>query len=307
MNLRDFLDRHDLAGGGDVLNVLPDWAPIWASRVGEDQFGRWAELLVSGVIQRLRWIAPGSFLMGSSRDEQALAWEWMQKSLPHPAPESGAPAETQHQVTLTCGFWLADTPCTQGLWQAVMGGNPSAFHDDPLRPVEQVSWNDCQLFFDKLRACVSGLTAQLPTEAQWEYSCRAGTTTATYAGPLLIHGLYDSPILDEIAWYAGNSGMNPLQYGHRHAGSHRVGEKRPNPWDLYDTIGNVWELCADWYDEYPAEPVTDPTGPASGSLRVDRGASWYNYAASCRAALRYGVDPGFRLNCLGFRFCIPGQ
>ena len=135
----------------------------------------------------MRWIKPGTFWMGSPEDE--------------PGRDDN---EIRHQVTLSKGFWLADTPCTQALWQAVMGHNPSRF-EDPKRPVENVSWNDTQSFFQKLNT-EFGISMSLPTEAQWEYACRAGTTEATYAGPIRILGENNAPILDEIAWYGGNSG-----------------------------------------------------------------------------------------------------
>ena len=213
---------------------------------------------VNGVEFAFRWCPAGTFTMGA------------------PTSEEGLYNETQHEVTLTKGFWMLETEVTQKQWKAVMGTNPSFFKGDDL-PVESVSWNDCQEFCEK-----TGL--QLPTEAQWEYACRAGTTDA-YAGNL-----------DEMAWYYSNSGNK----------THPVGTKKPNAWGLYDMHGNVWEWCQDWYGDYPSGSVTDPTGPSSGYSRVVRGGSWDNDARICRSALRDGVVPGDRGNYLGFRV-VQGQ
>jgi len=202
---------------------------------------------------------------------------------------------------------------TQGLWKAVMGSNPSEFSncgDDC--PVEQVSWNDCQAFIGKLNGMVSGGNFRLPTEAEWEYACRAGSTTAIYTGPMRIVGKNNSPELDPIAWYGGNScvnyaggydcsGWREKQMSCGRCGTHPVGRKQPNAWGLYDTIGNVWEWCEDWKGDYPSRSVTDPTGPSSGSRRVIRGGCWLNNARDCRSALRRSGAPDVRGHDLGFR------
>jgi len=162
------------------------------------------------------------------------------------------------------------------------------------------------------------LDLRLPTEAQWEYACRAGTDTATWYGDLEILGQDNAPILDEIAWYSGNSGVDfdyfdltegfdssawkEKQYPHVAAGTREVKLKRPNPWGLYDMLGNVWEWCLDfWADSYPEGPRTDPMGPESGAERVVRGGSWDVIARRMRAAYRAGPLPGARLHDLGFR------
>jgi len=215
------------------------------------------------------WIPPGTFVMGS------------------PSSEEGRDAdEVQHTVTLTQGFWMSDHEVTQGEYQAVMGNNPSYFKGDLNRPVEQVSWDDAVLYCQKLteRERAGGqITAQqayrLPTEAEWEYAARAGTTGARYGE------------LDTIAWWYGNAGKQ----------THPVKQKAPNAWGLYDMLGNVWEWCADWSGEYPAGSVTDPTGPNSGSVRVYRGGSWGNDASVARSAYRSWVVPGNRYSFLGFR------
>ena len=203
-----------------------------------------------------------------------------------PSNESGRYIEeTQHRVTLSQGFHLGATEVTQAQWESVMGSNPSNFKGRDL-PVEQVSWEDAMSFCRKLteRERAAGrLTAgdayTLPSEAQWEYACRAGTTGA-YAGDL-----------ESMAWYDPNSGGK----------THAVGTKRANAWGLYDMHGNVYEWCSDWYEAYPSGSVADPTGARSGPDRVNRGGSWYNDASYCRSAPRSGDDPGGRSRYLGFR------
>jgi formylglycine-generating enzyme required for sulfatase activity len=272
--------------------------PVWASGWGEDLYGVWVEITVDEVTQRLRWIAPGEFLMGSPEDE------------PGRYEEEGP----QHRVTLTQGYWLFDTPCTQALWEAVMRENPSEFKS-PIRPVEQVSWEDCQTFLKRLNERISDLGLSLPSEAQWEYACRAGTETATYAGSLEILGQSNAPALDPIAWYGGNSGVDfelengidssswsQKQYPHEKAGTHPVGLKRPNAWGLYDMLGNVYEWCADGLREYQDVQVKDPLGTLeAGGRRVVRGGSWLLHARYVRCALRGAYEPGNRYDYLGFR------
>jgi formylglycine-generating enzyme required for sulfatase activity len=153
-----------------------------------------------------------------------------------------------------------------------MGGNPSHFVD-PKRPVEQVSWDDTAKFIETINTQIPGLDLVLPTEAQWEHACRAGTETATYAGAMEILGDNNAPVLDSIAWYGGNSGVgfelengydssgwSGKQYEHERAGTRPVGLKKPNGWGFYDMLGNVWEWCADDLRRYSGEPLTDPVG-----------------------------------------------
>jgi formylglycine-generating enzyme required for sulfatase activity/Tfp pilus assembly protein PilF len=264
---------------------------------GEDGFGRWATFEVDGVAQRLRWIPPGRFLMGSPEGE--VGWR-----------DNEGP---QHEVELTSGYWLAETPCTQALWQAVIGENPSRFKG-PYLPVEQVSWDDCQIFMDRINAMVPGLDARLPSEAEWEYACRGGTKTATWVGDLEILGESNAPLLDPIAWYGGNSGVGfdlpfgydsskwpEKQFPYTKAGTRPVAKKLPNPHGLYDMLGNVWEWCKDWRGAYEANPVNDPCGPETGSLRVLRRGSWNGNARLVRAARRIAGPPGNRSDDLGFR------
>ena len=220
----------------------------------------------------------------------------------------------RHEVTISKGFWLFDTPCTQALWQAVMGENPSNFQS-PTRPVEQVSFEDVQGFLEKISPQLPGLSLTLPLEAQWEYACRAGTATASYAGDLEIKGLNNAPVLDPIAWYGGNSGVgfelengydtsgiSEKQYEDSPSGTHPVGKKLPNQWGLYDMLGNVLEWCSDGQRSYDEKPVIDPFGPTDpDTLRVVRGGSWLSVARLVRSACRNGLEPGNRLDGLGFR------
>ena len=221
---------------------------------------------------RFVWIEPGTFVMGSPIGE-----------------EGRDPDEAQHTVTLTQGFWLLDHEVTQGEYLAVMGSNPSFFTGDLNRPVETVSWNDALEYCQKLTVlerAAGRITAQqayrLPTEAEWEYVARAGTTGVR-------HGE-----LDAIAWWEGNSGGQ----------TRPVKQKTANPWGVYDMIGNVWEWCSDWSDWYPTGSVTDPTGPGLGSARVLRGGSWDvgdQLASTVRSASRHPAPLVYRSSVLGFR------
>jgi formylglycine-generating enzyme required for sulfatase activity len=234
--------------------------------LGHDRFGLYAEFSVGGVTQRCRWIAPGSLMMGSPADEKGRF-------------DDEGP---QHEVSLT-GFWLADTACTQALWLAVMGENPSQDQRDPNNPVETVSWDDCRAFYEKINALVPGLAAGFPSEAQWEYACRAGTTTAYSFGQAFNSAL-------------ANNGDKTVP----------VASLPANPWGLYEMHGNVLEWCADWYGTYAAEPQTDPEGPVQGMSRVLRGGSWLYEALYLRSASRLVLDPGYRSDSLGLRVA-PGR
>ncbi|UJS23112.1 formylglycine-generating enzyme family protein [Thiothrix winogradskyi] len=253
----------------------------------QDGLGLYADLDIKGITQRFRWIEPGTFLMGSPESETDRE-PWINGS------------ETQHPVTLTQGFWLADTTVTQSLWQAVMGKNPSSFTDSHNNPVEQVSWNDSQEFIKKLNGLLPGLQAKLPTEAQWEYACRAGTTTPFSFG---------NNITPEQVNYDGN-----YPYANGEKGLYRektvpVKSLPANPWGLYEMHGNVWEWCQDvWQEKLPASPVKDPEGVAGGDQagvkRVVRGGSWYINGRLVRSAFRYRYDPAERFSSLGFRLVL---
>ena len=224
------------------------------------------EQLVLGLA--LRWIPAGRFTMGSPTSEEGRFSD-----------------ETQHEVVLSQGFFMAETECTQGQWEMVMGSNPSRLKG-ANRPVEQVSWDDAVEYCRKLTVkqrgeglLPVGWEWRLPTESEWEYGARAGTTRARPGE------------LDTIAWWSGNSGSE----------THAVGGKQANAWGLHDMTGNVFEWCSDWYGEYPTGSVTDPNGPSSGSIRVGRGGSWRNDAELARSAFRLD-RPGWPVrHCLGFR------
>ena len=257
------IDRYaDFWAGG----TAPDWVADW----GRDSFGTWVILRVGDVTQRLRWIPPGRFQMGSPEGEEGRF------------SDEGP----QHEETIPSGFWMFDTPCTQALWEAVMGENPSRFKG-PDRPVESVSWDQCQEFLQRLNARCTGLELKLPSEAQWEYACRAGRETPRYREDL-----------DEIAWYWENS----------QGETHPVGQKAPNDWGLYDTLGNVWEWCEDvWTEDYNKEASASR---AASAPRVHPG--WLldsSGARRVRTASRNRLEPSNRLDFLGFRcaeFRAPG-
>ena len=246
----------------------PSWRQPWMTSCGQDQVGAWAVARVSGVDVKFRFCPPGRFAMGS------------------PASEEGRFGDEgpQHEVELTRGVWMGEMVVTQRLWQAVMGNNPSRFKG-PERPVEKVSWDDCSSFLARANASLPGLGLRLPTEAEWEYACRAATTGPTY------RGVNDAKTLDAIAWYGKNSGSE----------THPVGQKAANPCGLYDMLGNVREWCSDWFGDYAAGRTVDPTGPATGSKRVGRGGSWYGDAQYARAAYRNASAPDTQIVNLGFR------
>jgi formylglycine-generating enzyme len=259
------------------------WAPEWASAWGEDEYGLFAEFEYGKVVQRMRWIAPGRFLMGSPKDE----------------PER-YDDELLHEVELTEGYWLADTACTQELWVAVMGENPSHFpeqeKEESSRPVERVSWDDCQEFLGKLNGEVPGLSLRLPTEAEWENACRAGTRTPFSFG---------TNITPAQVNYDGNSPYPGGKKGEYRQKTVPVKSLPANPWGLYEMHGNVWEWCLDEYAPYEPGLVTDPVGTAEGQdvrVRVFRGGSWVSDAGVVRSANRDRFGPGFRDDILGFRF-----
>ena len=264
-------------------SIFPPAFPApWASEWGQDRFGLYMDLNYQGVCQRFRWILPGSFLMGSPENEKEI--------------EPWGGDETQHRVTLAHGFWLADTACTQALWQAVMGGNPSHFTGDPDLPVESVSWLDVQQFIERLNALFPGLQVRLLNEAQWEYACRAGTQTPFSFG---------SDITPEQVNYDGNYPYAGGSQGLYRGKTVPVKSLPPNPWGLYEMHGNVWEWCADWYGDYPKLAVIDPQGPDQGDSRVVRGGSWGNNARYSRSAYRDWFEQDYRYRNLGFRLA-PG-
>jgi formylglycine-generating enzyme required for sulfatase activity len=190
----------------------------------------------------------------------------------------------RHQVTLTRAFYLGRYEVTQAQWQARMGNNPSSFRGNPNRPVEQVSWNDIVGF-----STATGL--RLPTEAEWEYSCRAGTTMAIHQSRPRPNGSNSTVYLYNIAWFLGNAGER----------THAVGGKDPNGFGFYDMSGNVYEWVNDRFGSYSVGAATDPTGPSTGTRRVLRGGGWVSNSDNCRSSIRGRNDPDFRFNGNGFR------
>lgn len=246
--------------------------------------------------EHLVWISPGTFTMGSS------------------ATEAGRDGREGPQmvVTLTKGFWMGAYEVTQREYLDLVGNNPSHYIGDLNRPVEGVAWDEANDYCVKLtereraaRRLPTGYAYRLPTEAEWEYACRAGTTTR------FSHG--DDPgyaQLGQFAWYWENSWSSTRPSGvssdfaSRYYTTHPVGTKQPNAWGLYDMAGNVWEWCSDWYWSYPGGSVTDWKGPSSGVHKVNRGGSWFDGGGRCRSASRNGLLRGYLLYELGFRFVL---
>ena len=258
-----------------ALATLPSEFPTpWASDWGVDPNGLWIGLVFSGVRQAFRWIPPGRFLMGSPPEEAERLDN-----------------EVQHEVILSEGFWLAETACTQALWEAVMGQNLSYFKGAE-RPVELVSWEDAVAFIERLNAQVDGLNLRLPTEAEWEYACRAGTRTPFWFG---------DDITTEQVNYDGNYPYAGGKKGEFRAATVEVKALHCNGWGLYQMHGNVWEWCSDWYGDYPKGPVADPVGAETGGRRVLRGGSWGSHGRNARSARRDHSAPDGRTHDIGVR------
>ena len=261
--------------------------PEWASGWGEDRHGIFVEFTLQEVTQRLRWMPPGRFLMGSPENELGR-------------DRNEGP---QHEVFFLQGFWLFDTVCTQALWQTVMGNNPSRFQN-PNRPVEQVSWLDIQAFLARINKQVPGLELALPSEAQWEYACRAGTTTPFSFG---------SNITPEQVNYNGNHPYMDGIRGNNRKKSVSVASLPPNSWGLFEMHGNTREWCEDvWQDSYRGAPMNGQAWLLSESMhqsgmgRVVRGGTWYHGARNVRSASRDYRLPDAHINNLSFR-CIRAQ
>ena len=288
-----------LLAGPDVIELLPPvegaadqrlrlQVPRQPSADGRVAFGidadhgLWLDLSMVGVVQRFRWIAPGSLWMGSPDAE-------------HKREKREGP---RHAVTITRGFWMADSACTQALWQAVMGKNPSDFKGDTQRPVENVSWDDVQGFLKRLQAMVPDCEAVLPTEAMWEYACRAGTETPFSFG---------DDITPEQVNYDGNYPYRGGKKGLYRKATVAVKSLPANAWGLHEMHGNVWEWCADGPRTYDGQAQVDPEGPSGSAedrLRVLRGGSWAYYARGARSARRDAILPGDRDQFIGFRLCL---
>ena len=269
------------------------WADFeWNENTNKFDVSGYGEEGGSEIPEGFVFIEPGTFTMGSPEDESGRSW-----------------TEAQHEVTLTRGFLLSEIEVTQGQWLAMMGTNPSRYPGCDDCPVERVTWNEAVDYCNAL-SDLEGLNPayqvngthvswdqsangyRLPTESEWEYACRAGTTTAFHNGPVVDKQCED-PNLDRIGWYCGT-----LELWR----SKEVAQKEPNAWGLYDMSGNVYEWCWDWHKyEYPVGSVTDPVGPDSGAKRVLRGGSWASMAQNCRSAGRAGNHPGLPNLYLGLR------
>jgi hypothetical protein len=281
------------AEGQPVEGAVPTWATtnpaiavvdetglVTAVAVGETQI-----VAVFGGVAGMMWVQVGDGLGMGFGDEQ-FALIPAGSFLMGDDESDMANERPAHTVTLTQPFLMQKTEVTQGQWRAVMGENPSYFSDcGGLCPVERVNWDDIQLFLAALNDMDPGKDYRLPTEAEWEYAARAGTT-GDYGG---------TGVLDDMGWYSGNSAVDGVRQ------THPVALKLPNDWGLYDMHGNVSEWVQDWYGLYTAGSKTDPTGPETGSYRVVRGGSWIFYAVVARSAFRYDVSPGYRLYYIGFR------
>ena len=256
--------------------------------------------LGGGVKLTLILIPAGEFLMGSGERPEDIARSYSRFKAKATWFESEQP---QHRVRITQPFWMGKYEVTQAQWVALMGANPSAYKG-ARRPVEDVSWNDIQDFLKKLNSRAGAARFALPTEAQWEYACRAGTATAFCFGndfaALQRYGNYaEKSAKPDFPWkdMAGDDGF---------AETAPVGSFLPNAWGLHDMHGNVWEWCADWFGKkyYGAAPSADPTGPAEGKFRVLRGGSWDDNPMDCRSAYRQtGVSASRNLDC-GFRVVV---
>ena len=230
---------------------------------------------------KMNWVAAGQFLMGS------------------PEAEAGRSNDEgpQSEVTISRGFWLGAFPVAQEEWRVIaeeasgLNAEPSYFSGERL-PVEQVSWDHCQTWLRELNALEEARLPQnyqyrLPTEAEWEFACRAGTSTRFYCGD-------GDGALNDHAWYSANSRSQP----------HPIGEKKANGWGFHDMHGNVWEWCEDWYGPLPVGRVKDPHGPIFGTKRVFRGGSWGVAAARCRSAYRVWNLPSYKDYTVGFRVAL---
>ena len=226
-------------------------------------------LIVNGVRYEMVKVNAGTFTMGATTE--------MQNPYDYEKPA--------HQVTLTNNYYLGKTEVTQALWTAVMGSNPSNFKGDN-KPVERVSWNDCQSFISKLNAA-TGKNFRLPTEAEWEFAARGGNNSRHYQ-------YSGSNTLNDVGWYTDNNSNT----------THDVATKRPNELGLFDMSGNVWEWCSDWYGSYSSNTQYDPAGPTSGSDRVSRGGGWKGSAWACRSSGRFYGSPGSRYDILGLRLAL---
>jgi len=284
-------------GAGNLAEAPPRAVTPFDEKAAKQHQAAWAAYLgvpvelTNSMGMRFVLVPPGEFDMGSTAEEIArLLKEARAKKLPNWYTDRLASEAPKHHVRITKPLYLGQCEVTQAEYDRVMGSNPSKFQGDMSRPVEMVSWDEASAFCRKLSELPQEQTVRagyrLPTEAEWECACRAGTATSWY-------GTEDEAVLKEHAW------CDPSARGP----THPVRLKTPNAWGLYDMHGNVWEWCHDWWanDYYGRSPLDDPTGATAGSDRVFRGGCWGDYATFCRASLRNGNGPGNRFDNLGFR------
>ena len=260
-------------------------ATFFGVRRSEQCCAQSSKEITNSIGMKLVMISKGTFKMGSPPGEGGVNQD-----------------ERQHEVTISRDYYLGVHEVTQAQYETIMGDNPSYFQGDNLPdarsvevtsdfPVETVSWENAVEFCRRISALpaerAAGRVYRLPTEAEWEYACRAGNKLAYSFGG-------DVRALGDYAWYDSNSNER----------THPVGQKKANSWGLYDMHGNVWEWCSDWYGEYPNGAVSDPQGPRKGSLRIDRGGSWDYGAAMCRSSFRGNLDPSGSNFNNGFRLAL---
>ena len=252
-----------------VWNVLAEREKLAGANICFKVEANSGKFTVNGVSFEMVLVEGGTFRMGATSEQE---------------DEAESDEKPVHSVTLS-NYYIGKNEVTQALWQAVMGSNPSCFEGSDL-PVEDVSWNDCQEFIQKLNR-LTGRNFRLPTEAEWEFACRGGNNSCGYK-------YSGSNNLANVAWYDDNSDGQ----------THPVATKAPNELGIYDMSGNVWEWCADWYANYTSNSQTNPKGPQSGSYRVYRGGSWIYYARDCRSSLRDDSFPTNRFCSLGLRLAL---
>ncbi len=267
---------------GDGIVTAADVTALYDYLLGnvpiEPPVGEVTEYTVNDVTFKMISVDGGTFTMGATAEQGSDAYDWEYPT---------------HQVTLS-GFSIGQTEVTQELWRAVMGSNPSYFSGNLQRPVECVSWNDCQQFIAKLNE-MTGKQFRLPTEAEWEYAARGGNLSQGYK-------YSGSNNIDDVAWYRDNAynvGSSSPDYG-----THTVATKQPNELGIYDMSGNVGEWCQDWYGSYNSSPQTNPKGPDNGSCLVRRGGSWLSITRECRLSCRDSSLPGYRYSYLGLRLAL---
>lgn len=249
------------------------------NKKSENTHANYEDFHLNGVDFRMIFVEGGDFVMNEGNEQ---------------VNDTNQQMHIAHSVALS-DFYIGETEVTQALWQAVMGTNPSHFKGNLQRPVECVSWNDCQLFIQKLNQ-LTGRTFALPTEAQWEYAALGGTKSQhhRYAG---------SDNIDEVAWYRNNAreGLDTLDANY---GTHPVKSKKPNELGLYDMSGNIWEWCHDWFDAYPTTPQQDPTGSKNGERRICRGGGWKGIESYARCTERDHLPQDYGDYGLGFRLIL---